>query len=126
MSGERWRLCDAECHTAFGPVAYFFPNQTAMPLFLTGDELGNIKSLQVTTPDVPSELKLLHATSSVAVSALSIAPTASTSKSVAAAYADGSVTAFTLQDNQLQISEQWKETRFKPDQNFVGLQVTDR
>lgn len=97
-----------------------------MPLFLTGDELGNIKSLQVTTPDVPSELKLLHATSSVAVSALSIAPTASTSKSVAAAYANGSITAFTLQDNQLQISEQWKETRFKPDQNFVGLQVTDR
>ncbi|KAJ7343536.1 hypothetical protein DFH08DRAFT_230202 [Mycena albidolilacea] len=97
-----------------------------MPLFLTGDELGNIKSLQVTTPDAPSELKLLHATSSVAVSALSLAPTASTSKSVAAAYADGSVTAFTLQDNQLQISEQWKETRFKPDQNFVGLQVTDR
>ncbi|KAJ6502599.1 hypothetical protein C8R45DRAFT_1092425 [Mycena sanguinolenta] len=97
-----------------------------MPLFLTGDQLGNIKSLSVQgTPDVPSQLALLH-TAKSSVAALSIAPTASTSKSVAAAYADGSVTAFTLQDNQLEVLEQWKESRFKPDQNFVGLQVTDR
>ncbi|KAJ7273661.1 hypothetical protein B0H12DRAFT_1285674 [Mycena haematopus] len=90
-----------------------------MPLFLTGDELGNIKSLSLrVTSDVPSQLTLLHAAKS-SVAALSIA---STSKSVAAAYADGSVTEFTLQDNQLQILEQWKESRFKPNQNFVGLQ----
>ncbi|KAF7338337.1 hypothetical protein MVEN_02059200 [Mycena venus] len=95
-----------------------------MPLFFTGDELGNIKSLRVATSQgVPSELTLLHSAKS-SVAALSVA---STSKIAAASYADGSVTAFALQDDaQLQALGQWKETRFKPGQNFVGLQVTDR
>ncbi|KAJ6547511.1 hypothetical protein B0H19DRAFT_1306641 [Mycena capillaripes] len=92
-----------------------------MPLFLTGDELGNIKSLRV-SPGVPSELNLLNSLpSKSSVAALSVA-----SNSVAAAYANGSVTTFSLHDDELRISEQWKETRFKPGQNFVGLQATDR
>ncbi|KAJ7452476.1 hypothetical protein B0H11DRAFT_2161563 [Mycena galericulata] len=92
-----------------------------MARFLTGDELGNIKALRV-TPGIPSELTLLNPSQS-AVSALSIA---STSKSVAAAYTDGSVAAFSLQENELQPLRRWKETRLKPDQTFVGLQATDK
>ncbi|KAJ7685136.1 hypothetical protein DFH06DRAFT_1157559 [Mycena polygramma] len=97
-----------------------------MPLFFTGDELGNIKSLRV-SPGVPSELTLLNSNSAKSsVAALSVSA-GSTSKSVVAAYADGSVTTFDLQDdNELRISEQWKETRLKADQSYVGLQATDR
>ncbi|KAJ7109325.1 WD40-repeat-containing domain protein [Mycena epipterygia] len=95
-----------------------------MPLFLTGDELGNIKSLQI-SPNSPSTIKLLNSAKS-SVAALSVASTASTSKSVAAGYADGSVAAFTLQDDELESVHQWKETRFKPDQKFVGLQATEK
>jgi len=88
---------------------------------LTGDQLGNIKSLRVAS-GVPSELILLDSSQS-SVAALSIA---STSKSVAAAYADGSVAAFALQDNELQSLHRWKETRLKSNQTFVGLQATDK
>ncbi|KAJ7046730.1 hypothetical protein C8F04DRAFT_986828 [Mycena alexandri] len=95
-----------------------------MALFLVGDELGNIKSLRPSsTPnEVPSTLTLLHSAKS-SVAALSIA---STSKSVAAACADGSVVSFTRDDNELHVLEQWRETRLKPEQTFVGLQATDR
>ncbi|KAJ7740661.1 hypothetical protein DFH07DRAFT_943671 [Mycena maculata] len=99
-----------------------------MPRFLTGDELGNIKSLRVNieslgvTPAVSSELTLLKSSGS-SVAALSIA---STSKSVAAAYADGSLEAFSLQGNELQSIHRWKETRLKSEQTFVGLQATDK
>ncbi|KAJ6496629.1 hypothetical protein C8R47DRAFT_1263509 [Mycena vitilis] len=96
-----------------------------MPLFFTGDELGNIKSLRV-SPGVPSELTLLNSNSAKSsVAALSVSA-GSTSRSVVAAYADGSVTTFELDDNELRISEQWKETRLKADQSYVGLQATDR
>ncbi|KAJ7172528.1 hypothetical protein C8R46DRAFT_992734 [Mycena filopes] len=95
-----------------------------MASFLVGDELGNIKSLKptISTPQAPSTLSLLHSGKS-SVNALSVA---STSKSVAAAYADGSVAAFTRDDTELHLVEQWRETRLKPNQSFVGLQATDR
>ncbi|KAJ7709956.1 hypothetical protein B0H17DRAFT_905223, partial [Mycena rosella] len=95
-----------------------------MALFLTGDELGNIKSLRAALGS-PPETNLLNSGKS-SVAALSVASTASTSKSVAAAYADGSVSAFTLQDNELQSLHQWKETRLKSEHKFVGLQATDK
>ncbi|KAJ7219222.1 WD40-repeat-containing domain protein [Mycena pura] len=95
-----------------------------MPRFLTGDDLGNIKALQVTTGGL-SELTTLYSAKS-SVAALSVTPTASTSKSVAAAFADGSIEAFTLEDDKLQSLHQWKETRLKQEQSFIGLQVTDR
>ncbi|KAJ7156025.1 WD40-repeat-containing domain protein [Mycena crocata] len=93
--------------------------------FLTGDELGNIKGLRVSPGIVPSELTVLDSAKS-AVAALSIASTASTSKSVAAAYADGSIAAFSLKENQLQSLHRWKETRYRPDQGFIGLQATQK
>ncbi|KAK7014906.1 WD repeat-containing protein 74 [Favolaschia claudopus] len=96
-----------------------------MPRFITGDQLGNLKSLQVSTADGPSELTQLHSAKS-SVAALSIPSVASTSKLAAVAYADGSLSAFTIHDNDLQIAKQWKENRLKPDQIFVGLQSADR
>ncbi|KAJ7632569.1 hypothetical protein FB45DRAFT_978296 [Roridomyces roridus] len=93
-----------------------------MSSFFTGDALGHIKSLRVTPKAQPSELTLLHSSQS-AVAALSVA---STSKIVAAAHVDGSISAFSFQEPELKPLRTWKEPRLKANQNFVGLRATDK
>jgi ribosome biogenesis protein NSA1 len=45
---------------------------------------------------------------------------------VAAAHADGHIFVSTLKDDdQLEALHEWKETRFKLDQSYIGLSVSD-
>lgn len=120
-----------------------------MPRFLIGDELGNIKSLRCSGDN--SELKTIHDGShsgkAKCIQALSAASTLSGATLVrnvipisqqkcsnffvqgklAAAHVDGYISASILQDDgQLEPLDQWKETRFNPDQRYVGLSVFER
>lgn len=119
-----------------------------MPRFLTGDELGNIKSLRYAENSL--ELKTIYDGSNIGkakgVQALSIVSTTSGARlvrnifhtrcngvqnfvqgKIAAAHADGCVSVYTLQDDdQLEPVDQCKETRFKTDHRCVGLSVSDR
>src|SRR5882762_4849277 len=119
-----------------------------MPRFLTGDELGNIKSLRYAENNL--ELKTIYDGSNIGkakgVQALSIVSTTSGARlvrnifhtryngvqnfvqgKIAAAHADGCVSVYTLQDDdQLEPVDQCKETRFKTDHRCVGLSVSDR
>ncbi|KAJ7097974.1 hypothetical protein B0H15DRAFT_901941 [Mycena belliarum] len=92
--------------------------------WLTGDELGNIKSLKVSL-NSPPEINLLNS-AKAPVTALSVASSASTSKPLAAAYADGSLEAFLLQNDELKLVHRWNETRIKSGHKFVGLQATEK
>ena len=121
---------------------------TTMPRFLTGDELGNIKSLR--HHESNSELKTIHDGSSTGklkgIQALSMASASDGSKlvrihvkplcqdtqscvqgKVAAGHTDGSASTFILKDDdRLELLHEWKETRLKPDQTFVGLSASER
>lgn len=118
-----------------------------MSRFLVGDELGNIKSLR--HQENKAEIKTIHDGSSTGkskgIQALSIASTSSGSKLVriytktlfqdiqsrvqgklAAGHTDGSASTFILKDDdQLELLHSWKETRFRPDQTFVGLSASE-
>ncbi|CAK5277717.1 unnamed protein product [Mycena citricolor] len=94
-----------------------------MPFFLAGDELGTIRSIKYQAGS-PLESEVLNtSTSGSAVSSISVA---SSSKIVTAAYADGSLGSFVLEDEKLEPTSQWKETRIKSGQTFVGLKTTDK
>ncbi|KIM87003.1 hypothetical protein PILCRDRAFT_815437 [Piloderma croceum F 1598] len=100
-----------------------------MPRFLIGDELGNIKSLRCSGDNL--ELKTIHDGSHTGkgkcIQALSAASTSSGATLLAAAHADGYISASILQDDDhLEPLDQWKETRFNPDQRYVGLSVSER
>ncbi|KAG9318436.1 hypothetical protein JVU11DRAFT_527 [Chiua virens] len=95
-----------------------------MPRFLTGDELGNIKSVSYDPNALPEHklsLKTLHDGTSNGrtrgVQKLAISGTL-----LASAHADGSLCLASLtSEDDLEQRHTWKETRFKTDQSFVGL-----
>ena len=95
-----------------------------MPRFVAGDELGNLKTLSYDTNAEPkSTLKTLRAvTSPNAIQAL-----ASSSGTIAAAHADGSLYAYALadDDDELSVLAEWKEDRIskKSTQKFVGIDL---
>ena len=121
-----------------------------MPRFLTGDELGNIKSLRYTGNN--TELETIHDGLSTgklkSIQALSVTSTSEPDGTrlvrnihsipwqgvqdfiqgkIAAAHADGYISTSILQDDdQLEPLHEWKETRFKADQRYVGLSASNR
>ncbi len=102
--------------------------------FFTGDQQGNIKSLSFANGN--TDLQTIHSRKfavqllSVAESSVSAAThrlTASGQEKLAAAYVDGSCLLHTINGNSSLITTQeWKETRLKSDQIFVGIHLTDR
>ncbi|KAF7304840.1 hypothetical protein MKEN_01198100 [Mycena kentingensis (nom. inval.)] len=90
-------------------------------MFVLGDALGNLKSLQI-SPDSPFHLSDLHSHSAKSsVAAISIH-----SQNLAAAYADGSLASYTWNEDKLEPTATWKETRLKSQDSFVGLSKTEK
>ncbi|OJA14005.1 hypothetical protein AZE42_07005 [Rhizopogon vesiculosus] len=99
-----------------------------MPRFLFGDELGNIKSVQydpASQETSKSVLKTLHdgtatgRTKGIQKLALNNAGEKSL---LSAAHANGAVSTFSLnEDDRLELLHEWKETRIRADQSFIGL-----
>ncbi|KAF9246568.1 hypothetical protein BU15DRAFT_39865 [Melanogaster broomeanus] len=99
-----------------------------MPRFLTGDELGSIKSVSYHPNDAPgtqTQLRTLHdgTSTSRARGVQRLAISRGDSTLLASAHADGSLCLSSLTDG-LERRQEWKETRMKPDQTFVGLAST--
>ncbi|KDQ61054.1 hypothetical protein JAAARDRAFT_152067 [Jaapia argillacea MUCL 33604] len=105
-----------------------------MPQFFTGDELGNIKSLSYSTTSKasakPTEPITLHDGSSFgkekAIQALAIGSTSAGEKLVSAACADGTVVLHEFNEGKLNRRYEWKETRCKPGQKYVGLAISEQ
>ncbi|KAF9227973.1 hypothetical protein BS17DRAFT_746999 [Gyrodon lividus] len=101
-----------------------------MPRFLTGDELGSIKSVSYNPNESTgniTQLKTLHDGTSTARArgVQNLAISRGDSTLLASAHADGSLCFSSLTgDDQLEWREGWKETRLTPDQTFVGLAST--
>ena len=119
-----------------------------MPRFLTGDELGNIKSLQYSpNNNTKGALRILYDGSNSGrtkgIQALSISSSHSGEKMVrnsppsrrgihdlsqsklASAHSDGSASIFhLLNDDTVDLLHDWKETRLKSDQTYVGLSTS--
>ncbi|KAI0316686.1 hypothetical protein OF83DRAFT_1059975 [Amylostereum chailletii] len=101
-----------------------------MPRFLSGDELGNIKSIQqgITSEENSEVVTLRHGddegrkqgVQKMAVRAFEARTLVSI---VASAQADGSAHAYTLQKNDLSLIHEWKEHRLKAGQRYVGLSI---
>ncbi|RDB21318.1 WD repeat-containing protein 74 [Hypsizygus marmoreus] len=108
-----------------------------MHRFLTGDELGNIKTLRY-SPDAPADASrtttaTLYSGNSNSVTVLAVDPQAGGSKfvqalpSVAAGFSDGSASAFTLTDgDELKKVHDWRETRMRKEQRYIGLAVSEK
>ncbi|THH13434.1 hypothetical protein EW146_g6788 [Bondarzewia mesenterica] len=103
-----------------------------MPRFLTGDELGNIKSLKYTVLDAPkAEISTLYTRSESGkekcIQALTVAPSSQEKKIIAAAHADGSASALLLnEDDSLETLCEWKEPRLRTGQKYVGLAISPK
>ena len=121
-----------------------------MPRFLTGDELGNIKALQYSSNNNTKgalRLRILYDGSNSGrtkgIQALSISSSPSGEKMVrnsppsrrdihdlsqrklASAHSDGSASIFhLLNDDTVDLLHDWKETRLKSDQTYVGLSTS--
>ncbi|KAI0273394.1 hypothetical protein BC834DRAFT_928522 [Gloeopeniophorella convolvens] len=98
-----------------------------MPRFLTGDELGNIKALQVAAPskqDPKSTVTTLYDGSEKgkahAVQKMAIW-TSETGPLLAAARSDGSASVSRLQDDSLELVREWTEPRLKTGPKYIGL-----
>lgn len=119
-----------------------------MPRFLTGDELGSIKSVSY-DPNASSAnqllLKTVHDSTSTGrtrgIQRLAISPTlvrasfSSTNRTrqnnaqgkLASAHTDGTIYLASLTgDDAWEQRYEWKETRFKGDHPFVGLALTQK
>ncbi|KAI0064617.1 hypothetical protein BV25DRAFT_1781958, partial [Artomyces pyxidatus] len=98
-----------------------------MPRFLTGDELGNIKSFRYSPSDGKSDVATLRDGSETgklrSVQRMTVA--ASGSKLVATAHADGSVSAYRLEEDNLELLREWREPRLRPGQRYTGLAAAD-
>ncbi|KAG2364499.1 hypothetical protein BDR07DRAFT_1482443 [Suillus spraguei] len=98
-----------------------------MPRFLVGDELGNIKSVgynPTSQEEIKPVLKTLHDGTitgrNKAIQKLALH--AGEKTLLSAAHANGAVSIFSLkEDDQLELVQEWKETRIKSDQSFIGL-----
>ncbi|KIK93159.1 hypothetical protein PAXRUDRAFT_12812 [Paxillus rubicundulus Ve08.2h10] len=99
-----------------------------MPRFLTGDELGSIKSVSYNPNESAeniSQLKTLYDGTSMARTRGKSNPMNNAQDKLASAHADGSVCLASLTDeDQLERRGEWKETRVTPGQTFVGLAST--
>ncbi|KAG6897464.1 hypothetical protein C0992_001239 [Termitomyces sp. T32_za158] len=126
-----------------------------MRRFLVGDELGNIKSISF-SPDVPdgtdkTSLKMLRNGTSDAVEVLGVGPptdgvgsqlvcvifvnfgsgrlTRSFQAKIVAGFSSGLASSFSLDHSngdQLQEVFQWKETRLRDGQKYIGLDVSEK
>ncbi|KAG2077828.1 WD40 repeat-like protein [Suillus decipiens] len=98
-----------------------------MPRFLVGDELGNIKSVgynPASQEEIKPVLKTLHdgTVTGRSKGIQKLALNAGEKTLLSAAHADGAVSIFSLnEDDQLELLQEWKETRIKSDQSFIGL-----
>ncbi|KAF8845012.1 hypothetical protein BDN67DRAFT_942618 [Paxillus ammoniavirescens] len=101
-----------------------------MPRFLTGDELGSIKSVSYNPNESAgniSQLKTLQDGTSTARTrgVQSLAISRGDSTLLASAHADGSICLASLTgEDQLERRGEWRETRITPGQEFVGLAST--
>ncbi|KAH7930829.1 hypothetical protein BV22DRAFT_1190936 [Leucogyrophana mollusca] len=104
-----------------------------MPRFLTGDELGNIKSVRYSPAEANEtrvQLKTLHDGSTgkkkKSTSKLAFAADGD-AKLLVGGYSDGSISIYTLkEDDQLDLLRSWKETRMKAEATYVGLSACHR
>jgi len=119
-----------------------------MPRFITGDELGNLKAYVPTTEDGSTKVQcselLLEANKQKSVQKLAIAKSTvrnilcenlyrnaligRNEEKVASALANGTVLVHSLDDEadlKLTQRHQWKETRLKLGQSFVGLAASE-
>ncbi|KAG2116520.1 uncharacterized protein F5147DRAFT_605160 [Suillus discolor] len=98
-----------------------------MPRFLVGDELGNIKSVgynPTSQEESKTTLKILHdgTVTGRTKGIQKLALNAGEKTLLSAAHANGAVSIFSLnEDDQLELLQEWKETRIKSDQSFIGL-----
>ncbi|KAI6167066.1 hypothetical protein EDD17DRAFT_1107080 [Pisolithus thermaeus] len=103
-----------------------------MPRFLVGDELGSIKSVTYDAKarsDSKSQLKTLYdgtgSGRTRGIQRLAISSRDDDTLMLASARADGSLCLSSLTgDDQLQHLHQWKETRIKTQQAFIGLAMS--
>ncbi|KAG0705156.1 hypothetical protein DFH29DRAFT_800670 [Suillus ampliporus] len=100
-----------------------------MPRFLVGDELGNIKSVQynpASQEEPKPVLKTLHDGSVTGRTKghpkTRVERGGEDIGKLSAAHANGAVSIFSLEDDdRLELLQEWKETRIKADQSFIGL-----
>ncbi|KAI0302244.1 hypothetical protein BC826DRAFT_987995 [Russula brevipes] len=101
-----------------------------MPRFLTGDELGSIKSLSyVLSPKAESKATVttLYDGSGKAKERAVQKLAATTSENgplIAVARSDGSTSVSQIQAQGLEMLREWTEPRLKPGQRYVGLAAT--
>ncbi|KAI6028356.1 hypothetical protein F5J12DRAFT_715033 [Pisolithus orientalis] len=104
-----------------------------MPRFLVGDELGSIKAVTYDAKvpsDSKTQLKTLYdgtgSGRSRGIQRLAvITGTEDDTLMLASAHADGSLCISSLTgEDQLQNLHQWKETRLKSEQKFIGLAIS--
>ncbi|KII88580.1 hypothetical protein PLICRDRAFT_629267 [Plicaturopsis crispa FD-325 SS-3] len=104
-------------------------------MFLTGDELGNIKTLRYfpegTADGQKTEVKTIHDGTSgekpKGVQKLCIGSSSDGKKLLAAAYSDGSASTFLLNEEvDLKSVHEWRETRYKSDSRYVGLAGSEK
>ncbi|KAK0210700.1 hypothetical protein DFS33DRAFT_1405366 [Desarmillaria ectypa] len=99
-----------------------------MPRFVTGDSLGNIKSLAYSVSGKKTESTVLsegpkkseEKPNPIQALAVDYKPE---STMVAAAYGDGSASTYLLEDYILTPLHHWKENRLKVNQKYVGLSI---
>ncbi|KAK0240194.1 hypothetical protein EDD85DRAFT_824627 [Armillaria nabsnona] len=102
-----------------------------MPRFITGDSLGNIKSLAYSVSGKNTELTVLSGGPKTseekpnAIQALAV-DYKPESTVVAAAYGDGSASTYSLEDYTLTPLHHWKESRLKTNQTYVGLSIVSQ
>ncbi|KAK0459674.1 uncharacterized protein EV420DRAFT_1537129 [Desarmillaria tabescens] len=102
-----------------------------MPRFVTGDSLGNIKSLEYSVSGKKTELTLLsegpqkseERSNPIQVLAVDYKPESAV---VAAAYGDGSASTYSLEDYTLTPLHHWTENRLKANQKYVGLSIASQ
>ncbi|KAI0361982.1 hypothetical protein OH77DRAFT_1515308 [Trametes cingulata] len=104
-----------------------------MPHFFSGDELGAIKSISYAQGDNPKEWKasttilVPASTSGHSKSIQNLALHSSGPESLLSAVrADGSASLYNTEGASLKVVHEWKESKLKEGQRFVGLESTEK
>ncbi|KAI0797681.1 hypothetical protein C8Q75DRAFT_801608 [Abortiporus biennis] len=103
-----------------------------MPAYFVGDELGSLKSTKYSRNDegwTATSNPLLEGTSTGrtrAIQKLSAFKQLDGEVLLATARADGSTSVLSISDEGAEVVSEWKETRLKDGQCFVGLSATDK
>ncbi|KAL9715104.1 hypothetical protein Ac2012v2_001764 [Leucoagaricus gongylophorus] len=101
-----------------------------MPCFLVGDEQGYLKSLEYRHEPFADgknyKLTTLSQRSTgqqkISVQRMAVNPDLGGAKAVISGYSDGAVTLSTFHgDDRTSTTEEWRDTRFKPGNSYVGL-----